>query len=283
MQADPNLLREILSACVEQWPHSVSYDTLQKALWSHPEQEVHDHVLMLERGGYVRVEQDMIAEMVRIDTGIPRRIKIGSVSLVDREMARCLLSSLGPKPQPEPEPEAAIGFQIDRDGVTGSPSIQWTRKRRGEREKWIDLPPDRAPQLFEIAADMRQLAVDLLAKLRAIRGRPLPPGHAISLIILQALAAEYLLKGLSARGKGGFVRTHDLHKLYEALTPETQTRVTELGKAKAGLDMLAFLKDHRNDFVDWRYVLEGGDRETNPFDSDKALEALIAASNPDAP
>ena len=123
--------------------------------------------------------------------------------------------------------------------------------------------------LSTFSQDCDQYAVD-----------PLPPGRAISLIILQALAAEYALKGLSVQEKGGHLQIHNLHRLYQALRPETQARIAELGKVQAGLDMPAFLKEHRNDFVEWRYVLESGDRETNPFDSDKALGALIAASNP---
>ena len=276
MQTDPKLLREIISACIEQRPEPVWYDTLQTLLWCHAEQEIRDHVRMLERGGYVQVEEDRIGAMVSIDgTGADA---IASVNLVDLEMARHLLASLEPAPEPETEP--TIGYQIPRDSPTDSPSMQWIHKPHGTSEKWINLPKDRAPKFFEIAADMKQLAVDLIAKLRAIRGRPLPPGRAISLIILQALAAEYVLKGLSVQEKGGHLQIHNLHKLYQALQPETQARIVELGRARAGVDMPEFLKDHRNDFVDWRYVLEGGDRETNPFDSDKALEALIAASNP---
>ncbi len=93
---------------------------------------------------------------------------------------------------------------------------------------------------------------------------------------MRAHPVEYILKGLSVREKGGHLQIHNLHKLYEALQPETQYRIAELGRARVGLDIPKFLKDHQNDFVDWRYVLEGSDRETNPFDSDKALEALIA-------
>lgn len=275
MQTDPKLLREIISACIEQQPESVWYSTLQQLLWRHAEPQIRGHVRMLERGGYVQVDQDPMAAMFSFDRA--GADTISSVRLADLESARYLLASLERESQPEPEP--TLGYQPPRDNSTDSPSMQWIQKPRGKSEKWIDLPKDRAPTFFEIAADMRQLAGDLLARLRAIRGRSLPPGRAISLIILQALAAEYILKGLSVQEKGGHLQIHNLHKLYQALQPETQARIAELGKARAGLDIPKFLKDHQNDFVDWRYVLEGGDRETNPFDSDKALEALIAASN----
>ena len=279
MQTDPKLLREIISACIKQQPGAVWYSTLQQQLWRHAEPEIRGHVRMLERGGYVQVEQDRIAAMVSFDrTGADA---IASVRLVDLESARHLLHSLEAASQPEPEP--TLGYQPPRDNPTDSPSMQWIQEPRGKSEKWIDLPKDRAPTFFEIAADMRQLAGDLLAKLRAIRGRSLPSGRAISLIILQALAAEYILKGLSVQEKGGHLQIHNLHKLYHALQPESQDRIAELGRARAGLDIPKLLKDHQNDFVDWRYVLEGGDRETNPFDSDKALEALIAASNSAGP
>lgn len=279
MQTDPKLLREIISACIEREPGAVQYSTLQHQLWCHAEPEIRGHVRMLERGGYVRVEQDPIAVMVSFEaTGAD---EIGSVRLVDLESARYLLHSLEPKSQPASEP--TLGYQPPRDNPTDSPSMRWIQNPHRKSEKWIDLPKDRAPTFFEIAADIGQVAGDLLAKLRAIRGRSLPPGRAISLIILQALAAEYVLKGLSVQEKGGHLQIHNLHRLYQALQPETQARIAELGRTRAGLDIPEFLKDHQNDFVDWRYVLEGGERETNPFDLYKALEALIAASNSAGP
>ena len=238
MQTDPKLLREIISACIEQQPRPVWYSTLQQLLWCHAEPEIRGHLRMLERGGYVQVEQDQIAAMVSLDgTGANA---IASVRLVDLESARYLLNSLEPASQPDPEP--TLGYQPPRDNPTDSPSMQWIQKPRGKSDKWIDLPKDRAPTFFEIAADMRQLAGDLLAKLRAIRGQSLPPGRAISLIILQVLAAEYILKGLSVQEKGGHLQIHNLHRLYQALQPETQARIAELGRARAGLDIPEFFE-----------------------------------------
>lgn len=279
MQTDRKLLREIISACIEQYPIPVSYSSLQRLLWCHAEPEIRGHVRMLERGGYVRAEQDPFAAMVWFDR--TEADEIGNVRLVDLELARYLLDSLERESQPEPEP--TLGYQPPSDNPTDSPSMQWVQEPRGKTGKWIDLPKERAPTFFEIAADMRQLAGDLLARLQAIRGRSLPPGRAISLIILQALAAEYILKGLSVQEKGGHLQIHNLHKLYQGLQQETQDRIAEIGRTRADLDISKFLKDHQNDFVDWRYVLEGGDRETNPFDSDKALDALIAASKSAGP
>lgn len=97
------------------------------------------------------------------------------------------------------------------------------------------------------------------------------------------LEGPLLPRNRRGRERGGHLQIHNLHKLYRALQPETQARIAEFGRARACLDMAEFLKDHRNEFVDWRYALEGGAWEANPFDSDKALEALIAGSNSDGP
>ena len=46
--------------------------------------------------------------------------------------------------------------------------------------------------------------------------------------VLQAFAAECLLKGLSLRENGRYLKTHDLHDLYEALGPESKPHVASV-------------------------------------------------------
>ena len=104
-------------------------------------------------------------------------------------------------------------------------------------------------------------------------------GYIISATILQPLAAEYLLKGLSVREQGMFRPIHNLQELYAVLSPATRARIAEIGTSQADLDMPEFLKIHRNDFVTWRYPLEGIDREFSFARFDKALDVLIAALN----
>ena len=105
-------------------------------------------------------------------------------------------------------------------------------------------------------------------------------GYGIAVPVLQALAAEYLLKGLSLREKGRYLKTHDLQDLCEALGPETKPRVASFEVSEIGTKLPEFLEAHRNDRVNWRYVFEGWGASTHHVVFDRTLEALITASNP---
>ena len=104
-------------------------------------------------------------------------------------------------------------------------------------------------------------------------------GYGILVPVLQALATEYMLKGLAARDRGSYRPTHDLHKLYEDLDPKTRACVGSVVVADIGWTLSEFIEAHRNDFVDWRYVFEGRTATTNHAVFDKVLAALIADSN----
>ena len=92
-------------------------------------------------------------------------------------------------------------------------------------------------------------------------------GMEIASNILLPLTTELALKGL----KQGEIpdcevlRTHDLLRLFRSLSPETRaslsTRFMEYVSDDSNIwpkpaSLLAFLEEHRNDFVEWRY-LEG--------------------------
>ena len=77
-------------------------------------------------------------------------------------------------------------------------------------------------------------------------------GYSILVPVLQALAAEYLLKSLAARDKGSYLPTHDLHKLYKDLGLKTRARVGSVVVSDIGSKLPEFLEAQRNDFIDWR-------------------------------
>lgn len=102
-------------------------------------------------------------------------------------------------------------------------------------------------------------------------------GYAISVTILQALTAEYTLKALSIRETGRFRKTHDLYGLYTDLSKGTRELLAALGTSQEKLDMPSFLKEHRNDFVEWRYLPEDLSRAADPDQFEQALKILSQA------
>ncbi len=146
----------------------------------------------------------------------------------------------------------------------------------------IKLPREEAQTLFAAGKQLRQTAIDLYQVLE----RQTPPyrfdrfaGQSICVPVLQALAAEYLLKGLSVRESETYRQTHDLYALYEALNPNTKADIAALSTSSSKLDRPKFLEEHWNDFVNWRYVMEGRLAEANPPKFDSVLAVLIGASD----
>ena len=156
------------------------------------------------------------------------------------------------------------------------------------KDRWKRMPNTSWRELCVLGTLLRRTATHLAKERLKMTGpggyvgtfRDLPVGYAYSESILQPLAAEYLLKGLSLRDKESFLMTHDLHKLYGELKPETQDEICRLGTALEGADMPAFLRLHRNDFVDWRYPLEDLFREYSASRFDKALAVLEEVCRP---
>ena len=152
------------------------------------------------------------------------------------------------------------------------------------RQEWIKLSKEHWRLYWGFGEHLRNTVGDLNAK----RAKLLEPsedgisssravGYGISVTILQALTAEYLLKALAIREAGRFLKTHDLHELYEDLPRETRERIAALGTSQENLDMPSFLKEHRNDFVDWRYLVEDLSRGADPDQFEQALTVLSKA------
>ena len=160
---------------------------------------------------------------------------------------------------------------------------EWFALTKERAEAWVNDMPE---ELFACGEMLRGTAWNLQEEWEAemrrdTRGRERLRlrGYGIAVPVLQALAAEYLLKGLSLRESGRYLKTHDLHNLYEALGPETKPRLASVEVSDIGTKLPEFLEAHRNDFADWRYVFEGRGASTQHVVFDRTLEALIAASN----
>ena len=77
-----------------------------------------------------------------------------------------------------------------------------------------------AEQLWRAARDPQEQAETMPGSRTPIIASSASWGYVLAAVILRPLAAEYLLKGLSLRTTGRFLKTHDLLKLFEALDSE---------------------------------------------------------------
>ena len=148
--------------------------------------------------------------------------------------------------------------------------------------KWKKMSKDSARMMFVTGEQLERTARELQAEVEAMPDArtPIPSssrawGYAFTAIILRLLAAEYLLKGLSVRAAGEFKKIHDLVKLFKALDQDTQAEISEQEK-KRGIAICAFLKERRNDFVNWRHPVEGISSTASTDTLDKTLAALVA-------
>ena len=176
--------------------------------------------------------------------------------------------------------------------------MSFNRKERVEvaKDRADHMMFDAAEQLFACGEQLRETAMNLHRewheRMRCRtqgRERLRLLGYGILVPVLQALAAEYLLKGLAAeyllkglaaRDKRSYLRTHNLQRLYEDLDPAARSRLAPLEVSDIGTKLPEFLEAHCNDFVNWRYVaFERGQATTHHLLFDKVLAALIDASN----
>ena len=100
--------------------------------------------------------------------------------------------------------------------------------------------------------------------------------------MLQALAAEYLLKSLSIRDAARFRKTHDLVQLFKALDPDTQDEIAGQGMQE-GISVPEFLEQYRNAFVEWRYPFQEMSAIPSPVEFDKVLAVLVGFCEPGSP
>ena len=129
-------------------------------------------------------------------------------------------------------------------------------------------------------AELGQKRLEMTGPAYAGTFADLPVGYAFTESIPQPLAAEYLLKGLSLRDKEEFSMTHHLYQLYREFRPETRAEIRRRGTARGDVDMPGFLQAHRNDFVVWRYPLEGVYQEYSVSKFDQALSVLEEVCRP---
>ena len=164
------------------------------------------------------------------------------------------------------------------------------------RKERVEVPKDRvghvlfdpAEQLFACGEQLRETAMNLHREWHERMGwrtegreRLRLRGYSILVPILQALAAEFVLKGLAARDNRSYLRTHNLQCLFEDLDPTTRSRLALVEVSDIGTKLPEFLEAHCNDFVIWRYVaFECGQAMTHHLVFDKVLAALIDGSNP---
>lgn len=152
-----------------------------------------------------------------------------------------------------------------------------------KRNDWIEMPRDEAAMMLLTGEQLWRTARDLQEQAKRMPDFRTPIihttrcwGYGFSAVILQPLAAEYLLKGLSLRKTGRYKKTHNLDQLYKALDPGTRAEIAEQGKQR-GIAVPEFLNEHRNDFEDLRYPVEGISSTPSMDAFDKTLAALVAA------
>ena len=103
-------------------------------------------------------------------------------------------------------------------------------------------------------------------------------GYFFGTVILRALATELVLKVLSFKKTGRYRKDrtgHDLWVLFDDLDDDTKKVIGYLEGVHGVAPLERILEKHRGDFVDWRYLMEVGDKHIDLLDLDKALGILI--------
>ena len=101
-------------------------------------------------------------------------------------------------------------------------------------------------------------------------------GYFFGAVILRAFATELTLKAISLKQTGQYKKTHDLLLLFEDLEDDTKKIIAEVADNRGIAPLEQILSKHKDDFVEWRYVAEGGTHSVTLLDLDKALEVLMA-------
>ena len=112
---------------------------------------------------------------------------------------------------------------------------------------------------------------------------PIPPlhaawatGHFLALVFLRSLATEIALKAISYKQTQHYEREHDLLLLHDNLDDDIRRLIEQVGLETGIASVRDALEAHKDDFVNWRYPAEGGDRAApDLFDLDRALGVLL--------
>ena len=138
---------------------------------------------------------------------------------------------------------------------------------------------------FRLTADdlqhsLNKMDIKTIQKTGDTNGLRKVAGYTFAMVILRAFAVECALKALAFKRKGAY-RTdkdgHDLWILFEKdLDDDAKDLIAKIAKDHGVAPLGDILKNHRSDFVDWRYP-QGKAVHANFLDLDKALEVLVAA------
>lgn len=102
-------------------------------------------------------------------------------------------------------------------------------------------------------------------------------GLTVSSVILKAYSAELLLKFMSFKKTGDFKRIHNLSDLYDDLDDDTKKLIADTAVQHGVAPVDQILANHKDDFIEWRYVFENPQKSVGFIDLDKAMEVLRAA------
>lgn len=109
-------------------------------------------------------------------------------------------------------------------------------------------------------------------------------GLTYTVAMLNALSTELVLKALCTQESGDEPEfTHDLHKLFSKLTSETRNRLesrfqivnTAMGSSEGSKKSIEdVFREHKDDFVEWRYTYEEPYRPVTFLDIKWAFAAV---------
>ena len=95
-------------------------------------------------------------------------------------------------------------------------------------------------------------------------------------MFLRSLATEIALKAISYKQTQHYEREHDLLLLHDNLDDDIRRLIEQVGLETGIASVRDALEAHKDDFVNWRYPAEGGDRAApDLFDLDRALGVLL--------
>ena len=104
-------------------------------------------------------------------------------------------------------------------------------------------------------------------------------GYTLSMVMLRALATELLLKAMAFKKAGRYRKDrdgHDLLILFNDLDSDTKKIVTPQASSQGIAPLEQILEKHKDDFTEWRHIVENDGGTAGFLDLDKAFLVLIA-------
>ena len=150
----------------------------------------------------------------------------------------------------------------------------------------IDVAKGQVLSLRQTAHDLHVLATwmlgikDATGNITDETQRARIAGYTFAVVILRALATELMLKPLSFKMTGTYEGGHNLKKLFDKLDDGTKKIITKIETSHGVVGLVEkALEGHKDDFVEWRYPMEGNDLSTHFPDISRALNILLEAYN----